>query len=81
MYKYLSGIEIVGHDERPPEVVSYGDVMLKVGHLTAEGEVVCHLDRTTRISESGQLRLKLKNLRTWKNDFRRLLNALTYSTI
>ena len=63
---YLGSIYVVGHDESTPEVVPYGDVMLQVGHMTAKGEVVCHLDWTSGISESGQLQLELKQLRTWQ---------------
>ena len=52
---YLGSIYVVGHDKSTPEVVSYGDVMLQVGHMTAKGEVVRHLDWTSGIGKSGQL--------------------------
>ena len=66
---HLSSIEVVGSEECPPQVVSYGDIMLQVGHMTAKGEVVGHLDWTSRIGEAGKLRLKLKKLRTCHDNF------------
>ena len=66
---HLSSIEVVGCEECLPQVVSHGDIMLQVGHMTAKGEVAGHLDWTGRIREAGKLRLKLKKLRTYHDNF------------